>query len=113
MLFELVGDPKRLTEAAAAQRKSNARFQSGGGALSTIQQAAGEYLDLTFQLGAIDYTAKNMVHADATAEQFDRMQKERGETTDHAVRARDAGADDGADEQSQLQPRRVNSTRSG
>jgi hypothetical protein len=80
VLFELVGDPKSLTEAAPlteAQRK----LQSGGGALSAIQQTAGRYLNLTFQLGAVDYTKKNMVHADTTAEQFEKMQTERGETT--------------------------------
>ncbi len=48
--------------------------------VGTIQQAAGQYLGLTFQLDAIDYTRKNMVHADATAEEFERMQKERGES---------------------------------
>jgi len=71
VLFELVGDPKRLTGGATPS----------GGAVSSIQQAAGKYLNLTFQLGAIDYTKKNMVHADATAEEFATMQKERGETT--------------------------------
>lgn len=80
VLFELVGDPRALTEAAPLtpeQRKS----QPAGSSLSTLQQAAGEYLDLTFQLGAIDYTKKNMVHADATMEEFETMQKERGEST--------------------------------
>jgi hypothetical protein len=80
VLFELVGDPKALTEAAPLtpeQRKA----QPGGSTVSAIQQAAGEYLDLTFQLGAIDYTKKNMVHADTTAEEFASMQKERGEST--------------------------------
>jgi len=72
VLFELVGDPKRLTQDAP---------QSGGSAISTIQQAAAKYLNLTFQLGAIDYGGKNMVHADATAEEFEKMQTERGETT--------------------------------
>lgn len=72
VLFELVGDPKGLT--------SPGPRQSSGSAVSTIQQAAGQYLGLTFQLDAIDYTRKNMVHADATAEEFERMQKERGET---------------------------------
>jgi hypothetical protein len=66
-----VGDPRRLTEPAPL---------TGGGAISSIQQAAGRYLNLTFQLSAIDYTRKNMVHADATAEEFETMQKERGET---------------------------------
>jgi hypothetical protein len=80
VLFELVGDPQRLTQAAALT-ESQRNLQSGGGMVSAIQQAAGRYLDLTFQLAAIDYTRKNMVHADATADEFDQMQKERGETT--------------------------------
>jgi hypothetical protein len=71
VLFELVGDPERLTAPEPL---------AGGGAVSVIQQAAGEYLHLTFQLSAIDYSKKNMVHADTTAEEFEKMQKERGET---------------------------------
>ena len=72
VLFELVGDPTRLTDGGPL---------TGGGTLSTLQQTASDYLNLTFQLGAIDYTKKNMVHADATAEEFDSMQRERGEST--------------------------------
>ncbi len=79
VLFELVGDPKRLTENAPLTEAQKEQ-QPGGGAVSFIQQAAGKYLKLTFQLGAIDYTKPNMVHADTTAEEFAKMQKERGET---------------------------------
>jgi hypothetical protein len=79
VLFELVGDPRAVTQAAPLAEEQR-KPQSGGSAVSTIQQAAGDYLDLTFQLGAIDYTKKNMVHADATAEEFATMQKERGES---------------------------------
>jgi hypothetical protein len=78
VLFELVGDPARLTASAPlplAQRTE----QAGGGTVSAIQQAAAKYLELTFQLGAVDYTGRNMVHADASAEQFEKMQQERGE----------------------------------
>ena len=75
VLFELVGDPRALTqhppEKLAQSRPDNA--------VSFIQQAASKHLNLTFQLGAIDYTARNMVHADATAAEFARMQQERGE----------------------------------
>lgn len=78
VLFELVGDPTRLTAATPFSQGSG---PSGGVTLSAIQQAAGEYLDLVFQLGAVDYTGKNMIHADMSREQFDLMQKERGETT--------------------------------
>jgi len=72
VLFELVGDPERLTDGGPL---------TGGGTVSTLQQAASDYLNLSFQLGAIDYTRKNMVHADASAEEFDTMQRERGEST--------------------------------
>ncbi|HET7812698.1 MAG TPA: hypothetical protein VFL16_19145 [Steroidobacteraceae bacterium] len=75
VLFELVGDPRALTESAPRDE-----FRPGGGAIGFIQQAAGDYLHLTFQLGAIDYTRGNMVHADVSAEEFARMQRERGET---------------------------------
>src|SRR6185295_16246625 len=69
VLFELVGDPEAVTSSAPSPE-----FQPGGGAIGFIQQAAGEYLHLTFQLGAIDYTRKNMVHADASAQEFAKMQ---------------------------------------
>jgi hypothetical protein len=80
VLFELVGDPRVLTEAAPLTPEQR-KLQAGGSTLSTLQQAASDYLDLTFQLGAIDYSKKNMVHADTTAEEFQTMQKERGEST--------------------------------
>jgi hypothetical protein len=79
VLFELVGDPRAVTEAEPLSEEER-RLRPGGSSMSTIQQAAGDYLGLRFQLGAIDYTKKNMVHADATAEEFATMQKERGET---------------------------------
>jgi hypothetical protein len=77
VLFELVGDPDslaRLSTLTDAQRQ-----QQSGGALSFVQQSMGQYLNLKFQLDFIDYGKKNMVHADATAEQFAQMQQERGE----------------------------------
>jgi hypothetical protein len=78
VLFELVGNPQRVTETAPQLLKQQSE-QEYTGALSTLQQAMGRYLNLTFQLGAIDYTKKNMVHADTSAAQFARMQQERGE----------------------------------
>jgi hypothetical protein len=70
VLFELVGDPRALTQA---------RVQPGGSGISAIQQSVATYLHLTFQLGAIDYSPANMIHADASMAEFTRMQKERGE----------------------------------
>lgn len=75
VLFELVGDPEALKRhtltASAPEQPDNA--------VSFLQQSASKHLNLAFQLGAIDYRAANMVHADATAEEFARMQQERGE----------------------------------
>jgi len=78
VLFELVGDPEWLTKSAPLT-PAEREVQSGSGTLSTVQVSAAKYLNLTFQLGAIDYRGKNMVHADFTAEEFDQMQAERGE----------------------------------
>jgi hypothetical protein len=78
VLFELVGDPRTVTETALPTAGQNS-YQPGG--IGLIQQAAAKYLDLTFQLGAIDYTRKNMVHADTTAQELANLQQERGETT--------------------------------
>jgi hypothetical protein len=45
-----------------------------------IQKGLKTFLDLDYQLDGIDYTKKNFVHADLTAEEFERMQDERGES---------------------------------
>jgi len=48
--------------------------------VSAFQRMLKDFLELDFQLDAIDYTAKNFVHADLDAETFARMQEERGES---------------------------------
>lgn len=78
VLFELVGNPMHLTTTAPQVLKQQMERENLG-VLTTLQQAAGKYLDLTFQLGEIDYTKRNMVHADASAADFAKMQRERGE----------------------------------
>ena len=45
-----------------------------------IQKGLKTFLDLDYQLDGIDYSKKNFVHADLTAEEFERMQDERGES---------------------------------
>jgi len=77
VLFELVGDPENVTKVKPSAKDEE---ESGGGAIRFIQTTAGRLLKLTFQLGQIDYTKPNMVHADATGEEFAQMQKERGES---------------------------------
>jgi hypothetical protein len=81
VLFELVGNPKLLTETPPQVLKQQyEQDQANAVNLSALQRAVGKYLNLTFQLGEIDYTKKNMVHADASAAEFAKMQQERGET---------------------------------
>ena len=82
VLFELVGDPKAVTdkEEVKVEKELEKAGKSGGGAIRFIQTTAGRLLKLTFQLGQIDYTKPNMVHADASAAEFAKMQKERGES---------------------------------
>jgi hypothetical protein len=51
-----------------------------GSGVSGLQRFIKDMLGLEFQLDAIDYHAKNFVHADLDAETFARMQDERGES---------------------------------
>jgi hypothetical protein len=81
VLFELVGNPQRLTETPPPVLRQEYERQYGNElSISTLQLAAGRYLNLAFQLGAIDYTKRNMVHADVSTAQFAQMQRDRGET---------------------------------
>src|SRR5205085_43570 len=54
--------------------------QKTGSWISAFQRFLKDRLDLVFQLDAIDYGAKNFVHADLDVETFERMQEERGES---------------------------------
>jgi hypothetical protein len=51
-----------------------------GSGVSALQRFIKDVLHLQFQLDAINYHAKNFVHADLDAETFARMQDERGES---------------------------------
>ena len=65
VLFELVGNPKHLTESAPLTAEER-RTRPAGNGVTFIQQSASKYLNLTFQIGAIDYRGRNMVHADTS-----------------------------------------------
>lgn len=71
VLFELVGRPEILTDNGS---------EGGTNAIRLLQTSMTRFLELEFQLDAIDYRAKNFVHADLTMEEFSRLQEERGET---------------------------------
>ena len=48
--------------------------------VSVIQRFLKDALDLQFQLDQIDYTKPNFVHADLSAEEFQKLEEERGES---------------------------------
>ncbi len=50
------------------------------GVVSLLQNGLTELLDLEFQLEAVDYTVKNMVHADLSPDEFSKSMKDRGES---------------------------------
>ena len=51
-----------------------------GGIISMFQRFLKDVLKLEFQLDAIDYNAKNFVHADLDVETFYKLQEQRGES---------------------------------
>lgn len=53
-------------------------FQSGS-MIGFFQRALKDVLELEYQLDAVNYQARNFVHADLDAETFERLQSERGE----------------------------------
>jgi hypothetical protein len=76
VLFELVGDPEALQKPDTVLKDQPARPNP----LRGLQQGIGNVFKLTFQLEKIDYTRPNFVHADASAEEFAKMQADRGES---------------------------------
>ncbi len=77
VLFELVGDPAALQNPAAPDPTVPAPRPHP---LRGLQQGIGNVFKLSFQLEQIDYTRPNFVHADASAEEFSKMQADRGES---------------------------------
>ncbi len=49
-------------------------------AISAVQLGMKDALGMEFQLAGVDYTAKNFVHADMTAEEFESSMSRRGES---------------------------------
>lgn len=76
VLFELVGDPEALQKPDTVLNNQPTRPNP----LRGLQQGIGNVFKLTFQLEKIDYTRPNFVHADASAEEFAKMQADRGES---------------------------------
>jgi hypothetical protein len=70
LLYEMV-KPRDATPPTPGQRSEST--------VSGVQRILKDVLELEFQLDAIDYSAKNFVHADLDAETFTKLQEERGE----------------------------------
>ncbi len=70
VLYEMV-KPREMSTPQPGQSNSD---------ISKLQRFLKSTLDLDYQLDAIDYEAKNFVHADMDAESFQRMQEQRGES---------------------------------
>lgn len=73
VLYELVKPKDAAAPAPGVPRQ-------GGNPIGDVQRFLKDTLNLDFQLDAIDYSAKNFVHADLDAETFQKLQEERGET---------------------------------
>ncbi len=84
VLYELVGDPAALKEAQEGKSESNpdakaTKAAAAANPLRAMQKMVGQLLRLTFQLDHIDYTKPNFIHADLSAEQFSKLQADKGE----------------------------------
>ncbi len=76
LLFEMIGGD-------VLKARPGAHAVKGGENLSTLMKiynVSADFLKLVGQLDAIDYQAKNFVHADLTVAEFQRLQKERKES---------------------------------
>ena len=73
VLYELVKPKNAAVPVPGVPRE-------GGSGVGEFQRMLKDVLNLDFQLDAIDYSAKNFVHADLDAETFRKLQEERGET---------------------------------
>ncbi|HEY7117672.1 MAG TPA: hypothetical protein VH475_13870 [Tepidisphaeraceae bacterium] len=80
LLYEMV-KPADMDISRRGVGNDDGGIQANGvGLVHILQKGLKMFLDLDYQLDGIDYTRKNFVHADLTAEEFNRMQDERGES---------------------------------
>lgn len=79
LLFEMVGG-ERLGGGVKPQVIEEPEKEDNLAGLRTIYETMEKALGLTGQAGLIDYAAENFVHADLTMEEFETLQRERGES---------------------------------
>ena len=76
ILFEMIGG-----ENMAKIQKNAARDETvDSSTMAKTYAMVARFLNLSEQKKEIDYTAKNLVHADFTLKEFEKLQEERGET---------------------------------
>ena len=85
VLYELVAPPgTKVPQPAVGTRGDGAAGSRGHGTaaspISFLQNGIKDLLELEFQLNEIDYSRKNMVHADMSPEQFSQSMRDRGES---------------------------------
>lgn len=78
LLFEMVGGDK-MKDGKVDDAKKNAKDPMMA-MLGDVYGMVGKLLKLQGQKEGIDYTAENFVHADLSLEDFERLQKEKGES---------------------------------
>lgn len=71
VLYELVAPEGTRVPKGGGERR---------GVVSGIQGGMKDILELEFQLEQVDYTKKNLVHADMSPDQFSKAMKDRGES---------------------------------
>ena len=79
LLFEMIGGEKFAAKDKPADEEEPGEQKDLSG-LHKIYNMVATFLNLTGQMGSIDYTTKNFVHADLTVAEFTEMQTERGES---------------------------------
>ena len=72
VLYELVAPEGTIVPKGGLDRNRNA--------LSSVQNAMKDLLELEYQLSGIDYTKTNFVHADMSPEQFAKSMQDKGES---------------------------------
>lgn len=81
VLFEMVGGEKiGIQEEAAEETKEAAPEKNKLSGLRDIYAMVSKFLSLSGQAEAIDYKAKNFVHADLSVAEFEEKQKARNES---------------------------------
>jgi hypothetical protein len=77
---EFQGYDSVLYELVAPEEIALAKVRDSSSVISVVQKAIKDVLQLEFQLEVIDYTRKNMVHADMTPAEFSKSMRDRGES---------------------------------